>query len=113
MRWVTVFALLAISVCAQSQDIPPGRSLSLYLDATGGAIDDAALASLRGGADTQTNDIFSSGTVAQNEAHHLTTGSNFVNGGSFSNAAGFPTVVQNSGNNVLIQNSTIINLQLQ
>ncbi|MBS1132429.1 MAG: hypothetical protein H6R16_3431, partial [Proteobacteria bacterium] len=32
---------------------------------------------------------------------------------SFAGAAGFSTVVQNSGNNVLIQNATIINLRVQ
>jgi hypothetical protein len=33
--------------------------------------------------------------------------------GSFAGAAGFATAVQNSGNNVLIQNATIINLRVQ
>jgi hypothetical protein len=71
------------------------------------------LEELRGRADWQSNEIVSSGSVAQNEASNILTGSNFVNGGAFSQTTGFPTVVQNSGNNVLIQNSTIINLQLQ
>ena len=37
---------------------------------------------------------------------------NYVNDGSFAGATGFSTVVQNSGNNVLIQNATVINLKV-
>jgi len=36
-----------------------------------------------------------------------------VGQGSFINASGIPTVIQNSGANVLIQNATIINIQYQ
>lgn len=72
-----------------------------------------ALEDYRGGADYFLNDIKSDGVVRDNQAINLTTGSNWVTEGSFTGAAGFPTVVQNSGNNVLIQNATIINLQVQ
>ena len=51
--------------------------------------------------------------VAENEAHHLTTGSNAISDGAFAGASGLPIVVQNSGNNVLIQNSTILNLNVK
>ena len=59
------------------------------------------------------NDLKNDGLVSQNHASNLSTGSNFVNDGSFAGAAGFSTVVQNSGNNVLIQNATVINLRVQ
>jgi hypothetical protein len=36
-----------------------------------------------------------------------------IQGGSFANMSGIPIVVQNSGANVLIQNATVINLQLK
>ncbi len=81
-------------------------------------IDDAQLAKARGGAETPAptdlhfNQNNSTGTVAGNVASQLTTGSNNISDGAFSNAAGIPIVIQNSGNNVLIQNSTILNLQL-
>lgn len=81
----------------------------------GAAVDAAALAGLRGGADTRnianTNQL--SGTVGDNSAANLVTGSNSIAGGAFANASGLPMVIQNSGNNVLIQNSTIVNVQLQ
>ncbi|MBL0354009.1 MAG: hypothetical protein IPP03_15645 [Dechloromonas sp.] len=79
------------------------------------AVDSQDLAFSRGGAelDITLNDVKSHGAVSNNQASNLTTGSNFVNDGSFAGAAGFSTVVQNSGNNVLIQNATIINLQVK
>jgi len=41
------------------------------------------------------------------------TGTNSISGDAFSGANGFVTVIQNSGNGVSIQDSTIINLTLQ
>lgn len=70
------------------------------------------LAAHRGGAQTL-NDIKLDGVVADNHAVNLATGSNTISDGAFANAAGLPLVVQNSGNNVLIQNATIVNLQLK
>ena len=70
------------------------------------------LAAHRGGAQTL-NDIKLDGVVADNHAVNLATGSPSISDGAFANAAGLPLVVQNSGNNVLIQNATIVNLQLK
>lgn len=68
----------------------------------------------RGGAETQVlNDSALNGVVSENHAYNLNTGSNLVTEGSFAGASGFATVIQNSGNNVLIQNSTIVNLHVQ
>ena len=75
-------------------------------------IDDATLATSRGGSDSHLDQNNSSGTVQANVATNLTTGSNTISQGAFSNSSGLPMVIQNSGNNVLIQNSTILNLQL-
>lgn len=57
------------------------------------------------------NDV--DGQLYNNEAVSNVTGSNFVTDGSFSGMSGFSTVIQNSGNNVLIQNATVLNLQFQ
>ena len=38
---------------------------------------------------------------------------NSIDGGALANASGVPIVIQNSGANVLIQNATIINLQMR
>ena len=66
----------------------------------------------RGGTDV-VNEMMLKGVVADNKASQLTTGSNVIADGSFSNVVGMPLVVQNSGNGVLIQNATIINLQVK
>ena len=73
---------------------------------------DDELANQRGGADTHLNQNTATGTVAGNVASQLNTGSNTISESAFSNTNGIPIVIQNSGNNVLIQNSTILNLSL-
>lgn len=72
----------------------------------------AALATKRGG-DRAFNDAQLKGVVADNQASNLTTGMNVISDGAFNGAAGLSTVIQNSGNNVLIQNATIVNVQLK
>lgn len=78
------------------------------------AITSEALDVFRGGSEISVeNDSVLSGVVGNNQAYNLSTGSNLVTEGSFSGASGLSTVIQNSGNNVLIQNSTIVNLQVK
>lgn len=72
----------------------------------------AALASRRGGAGVF-NEAQLNGTVASNSATNVVTGTNSISDGAFAGSAGLSTVIQNSGNNVLIQNSTIVNVQLK
>lgn len=71
------------------------------------------LASQRGGTDIVTTQAKLSGVVSDNAATNVTTGSNTIDAGSFANATGMPVVIQNTGANVLIQNATVINLQLK
>ena len=72
----------------------------------------ATLSAKRGGASVF-SDAELKGVVSNNVASHLTTGMNVISEGAFSGSSGLPLVVQNSGNNVLIQNSTIVNVQLK
>ena len=76
------------------------------------AVDAKVLAARRGRADV-VNDMLLKGVVADNRASNLTTGNNVIADGSFTGMVGLPLVVQNSGNGVLIQNATIINLQVK
>jgi len=85
----------------------PTRSDAPDTEASGGP-----LAQQRGGTDTS-NDARLDGSVAANTAVNVVTGTNSIDAGSFANMAGIPVVIQNSGANVLIQNATIINLQLK
>lgn len=71
-----------------------------------------ALSATRGKADVL-NEMHLKGVVANNSSSNLTTGNNVITEGSFSGMVGLPLVVQNSGNGVLIQNATIINLQVK
>jgi hypothetical protein len=80
----------------------------------GTVLDDQALASHRGGQDEAfINDMRSRAAISQTSTSNLSTGSNTITDGSFAGASGLPMVIQNSGNNVIIQNSTILNLQLK
>ncbi len=65
----------------------------------------------RGG--TVTTHVEQSGGVSEATARHVVTGANSVRDGSFAAAAGLTTVIQNSGANVLIQNSMTVNVQLK
>lgn len=67
----------------------------------------------RGGTDTVDNRMQQGGGVYDNVASHVVSGANTIDSGSFANMVGLPTVIQNSGANVLIQNATIINLQFK
>ncbi len=71
------------------------------------------LGDYRGGFDAVQNDMQLNGSVANNVTSNVASGHNIITQGSFTNANGFPMVIQNSGSNVLIQNATIINLQYQ
>ena len=61
----------------------------------------------------QVNDRQVNGVVTDNVATNNLTGHNTISEGSYTNAAGFMTTIQNTGNNVLIQNATIVNLTVQ
>ena len=50
--------------------------------------------------------------VSENIAVGNNTGQNLIQGEAYSNSTGFMSTVQNTGNNVLIQNSTIINVSM-
>ncbi|QWT18515.1 hypothetical protein KPL74_12250 [Bacillus sp. NP157] len=69
------------------------------------------LQDMSGGTDTYTNNVVNqdtNGTVDGNSNFSIGNGANNVGGGAFGNAAGLNTTIQNSGNNVLIQNSTSV-----
>lgn len=52
---------------------------------------------------------YNSGNVINNPQ----SGNNYITGNSFQNSSGIINVIQNSGNGVVIQNSTVVNLTLQ
>jgi hypothetical protein len=70
-----------------------------------------SLQSMRGGDSTTNNNVDIRGGVDGNSADNIVSGDNVIQGGSFANASGISTVIQNSGSNVLIQNGTVVNVQ--
>jgi len=57
----------------------------------------------------QISEIGQNAKLDHNIVENSTTGSNTVSNGAFTNASGLATVIQNSGNNVIIQDATIVN----
>jgi hypothetical protein len=100
---LVTLALLAAASAAGAQSAPFGQPAS-----------PEQLQAMTGGTETHTTNNLqdTNGTVSDNTAKGTFSGGNFVGDSAFSNAAGLPTVIQNSGNNVLIQNSTIVNLRM-
>ncbi|CAG2141677.1 hypothetical protein [Cupriavidus numazuensis] len=88
----------------------PGTSL---FGGVAKAVPTTTLDNIRGGAEVTVNDMRLHGTVADNAAVNVRSGYNSIAEGAFSNAAGIPTAIQNSGSNVLIQNATIVNVQFK
>ncbi|MBY4947187.1 hypothetical protein K6V92_11225 [Cupriavidus respiraculi] len=99
---------VAVPASTTPQD-EPAPALSAF----GKPVDGNRLDDIRGGAEVVVNDMRLSGTVADNYANRIVTGTNAISDGAFSNSAGLPTVIQNSGANVLIQNATILNVQFR
>jgi hypothetical protein len=58
------------------------------------------------------NDMDLTADLHDNSLISSATGSNTISDGAFTGATGFVTVIQNTGNQVIIQDSTIINLTL-
>jgi hypothetical protein len=83
------------------------------VDGFGQAVSTHALASFSGGSSLVQNNDNLTGTVSSDSATNVTTGNNLISGGAFAGASGLPSVIQNTGNNVLIQNGVIVNVQMK
>ncbi len=90
----------------------PAAATSLF-GGVAKAVPVSKLDDIRGGAEVTVSDMRLHGTVADNAAVNILSGTNNIADGAFSNAAGIPTAIQNSGSNVLIQNATIVNVQFK
>lgn len=106
-RW---FLALALLTGLLSWPLLSGAEEVSFSD---GLLDATDLDRFRGGTDVAVdNTNTTDGLVHGNNASNLVTGSNLIDA-SFSGASGLSTVVQNTGNNVLIQAPVIVNLQVQ
>ena len=57
----------------------------------------------------QISDVTQNAKLDHNVVNSSTTGNNSISNGVLSGASGIATLIQNSGNNVIIQDSTIVN----
>lgn len=73
----------------------------------------AALDQQRAGAELHLNLMSVKAHLDDNQAINTLNGSNYIAGGALSNSSGLPVAVQNSGNNVIIQNSFILNMNVK
>ena len=82
----------------------------------GRPISSAQLDTQRGGTDTgplTINANMLNAKLFDNSAKDNVTGNNTITGGAFAGSSGLATVIQNSGNNVIIQNGTVLNLTVK
>lgn len=114
-------ALIAQEARAQSPPAIQAEQDVMDLSDLGKALPEEGLGIQDGRQDTQIeqlnlqmSDMRSSATLGGNTLSatnsSITTGVNSIGQGAFSNASGIVTVIQNSGNQVLIQNDMILNL---
>lgn len=105
---LTIALVLAIALPIASYGEEPDPSTT----SLGAPVTTATLDAQRGGDETEIqNHIHVTGDVTDNSATNVVTGANNIQDGSFDNASGVFSVVQNTGANVLIQSATIVNVQ--
>jgi hypothetical protein len=116
----TVAAMLAGPVFAGDGEAvsgvwaPPVVMVEPMLPPLGRTLDEDGLSVQRGGQDDAYANINDArGRVSNTSLTNASTGNNTISEGSITNNSGLPVVVQNSGNGVVIQNTTILNLQLK
>ncbi len=61
---------------------------------------------------TALNNLNANATLTGNTANGNVTGANIIDASAFSGASGMFSVIQNTGNNVIIQDSTIVNVTI-
>jgi hypothetical protein len=112
MRYSVIVLLLtgALSSGLQAESaVVPEETLAL-----GHALSDEDLAGQRGeGADVLTlNQVDIDGNNQGNSVAGSVTGSNLIGNTAFNGANGMFDIIQNTGNNVLIQKATIVNINV-
>jgi hypothetical protein len=112
-----VFAADPPGSSGNAQHVNPSSTTShagpANVDGFGQAVSVGTLEHYSGGSSLvqSTNNL--TGNVTGDSATNVTTGTNSITGDSFAGASGLPSVVQNTGSNVLIQNAVIVNVQMK
>lgn len=110
--WVSAASPPPASMARASKDDVRSAGKAIYVDGFGKALTASGLAIYSGEGLVLSNQSIS-GQVTGDTATNVATGSNVVMGGSLAGASGLPSVIQNTGNNVLIQTGVIVNVQMK
>lgn len=73
----------------------------------------AALDAERGGKKTVINTMEVGAKLHDNRAVDTVSGGNFISDNAFSHSSGLPAAIMNTGNNVIIQNAYILNMEMK
>lgn len=115
---ILLSAILVMGVTGLSSTVEaaplnaPSLTGPLSGNALGAPVSDHTLAHYRGGHLIQISDANLSAELSNNQAYFNSNSGNSISGNAFQGASGIPTVVQNSGNNVIIQSATVLNVQV-
>jgi hypothetical protein len=114
-RTIVVVGTIALAIGAQqaSAQTKPERPSKGDVTALGVAITPKTLDAQRGGQAVVINRADLDANMKNNSAIDNITGNNYVSDGAFSHSSGLPVAIQNSGNNVILQNSFILNVQMK
>ena len=104
--------LLAVIFVGLSMGTPPARANQADAEFNSGAVlSETQLSEQSGqGGVILTNAQLSNNVININSSGNLINGDNVLSDHALSNVNGITSVIQNSGNNVIIQNSTIVNV---
>ncbi|CAG22309.1 MULTISPECIES: hypothetical protein [Photobacterium] len=110
MKYLTLIVAVLITCSAAADE--------LDILASSEMLSDTSMNQSRGGQYELNIDVMHAesdmyGDVQGNGAYNNTTGANMITEGAFGESSGIFNVVQNTGNNVLIQNATVVNLTLK
>lgn len=109
--------LMLLAVAVQSQavqaDLVATRSQAVFSSAETALPEELDHSRGREGINlTALNNMNLQATVSGNQAINNVSGYNVIDRGAFAEASGITSVIQNSGNNVVIQDSTIVNVTI-
>lgn len=119
MRIIFSIVVSVLGLClstAHADSSERGSAPSTAITSWGSPIPSEQLDTQRGGTDTgpvTINANILNAKLYDNAAIDNVTGHNTITGNAFSGAGGLPIVFQNSGNNVIMQSGTVLNLTLK
>jgi len=109
IRLLILFTLLIMSSTIFAENVFVDSSIIDLVPVTLGDLDE--IRGLGGVVDV-TNHANLGAVLTNNDASDSVTGYNIIDQGSFNDASGVFSIIQNTGNNVIIQDSTIITITI-